>query len=130
MAPRLDLRLSPDAHAPAEARRSLQRVAGDLDDDALETLRLLVSELVSNSVRHARLDRTQAIELCVESQPRAIRVSVSDPGVGFDTPAGPPRPGAPSGWGLYLVEQMADRWGVDRNGITQVWFEIERGLSA
>lgn len=126
MAPRLDLRLPPDDQAPAAARRSLQRVAGDLEAEALETLRLLVSELVTNSVRHARLDRTQAIELCVESHPRAIRVSVSDPGVGFDAPGGPPRPGAPSGWGLYLVEQMADRWGVDRDGVTQVWFEIER----
>jgi anti-sigma regulatory factor (Ser/Thr protein kinase) len=126
MGPRLDLKLPPDAQAPAEARRSLQRVAGELDDDALETLRLLVSELVTNSVRHAHLDRTQAIHLCVESNPHAVRVSVSDPGVGFSAPEGPPRPGAPSGWGLYLVEQMADRWGVDRDGATQVWFEIER----
>ena len=129
MAPRLDLRLPPDDNAPAQARRSLERVVDSLDQDARETLRLLVSELVTNSVRHANLDSGQWIDLCVEANPRAIRVSVSDPGVGFDTPADPPRPGAPSGWGLYLVEQMADRWGVSRDDETRVWFEIERGLS-
>ncbi len=125
MSPRLDLRLPPDAHAPAEARRSIERVA-DVDGDALEVLRLLVSELVTNSVRHARLDSTQWIDLCVETTPRSVRVAVTDPGVGFDRPPIAPNPGDPSGWGLYLLEQMADRWGVDRAGGTQVWFEIER----
>ena len=126
MAPRVDLRLPPTAAAPAEARRSVDDVAPDLDDDAAEILRLLVSELVTNSVRHARLEQSQWIELCVEATPESVRVSVSDPGVGFDRPAGPPRPGEPSGWGLYLVEQMADRWGVVRDPSTQVWFEIAR----
>ncbi|MGH2686238.1 MAG: ATP-binding protein [Actinomycetota bacterium] len=80
-------------------------------------------------MRHGHLGELQWIDLCVESTPRAVRVSVSDPGVGFDWPAGPPRPGNPSGWGLYLVEQMADRWGVSRNDETQVWFEIERRVA-
>ena len=125
MAPRIDLRLTPDPAAPAQARRSVDRVAADLDAEAVDTLRLLVSELVTNSVRHASLDRTQWIDLCLETRPEAVRVSVTDPGVGFDRPPDVPSPGDPSGWGLYLVEQMADRWGVDRNGVTEVWFELE-----
>ena len=29
------------------------------------------------------------------------------------------------GWGLYLVDQLADRWGVNRGKLTRVWFEID-----
>lgn len=126
MTPRVDLRLAPDPEAPAHARRSVEDVADGLDQEALETLRLLVSELVTNSVRHARLERTQWIDLCLEAYDHTVRVSVTDPGVGFNPPVATPRPGEPSGWGLYLVEQMADRWGIDRDGTTQVWFELER----
>jgi anti-sigma regulatory factor (Ser/Thr protein kinase) len=104
----------------------VDEVASGLHPEARETLQLLVSELVTNSVRHGRLGEMQWIDLCLEATPRSVRVSVKDPGVGFDWPVGPPRPGDPSGWGLYLVEQMADRWGVTRNDETQVWFEIAR----
>ncbi len=100
-----------------------------LDHEARETLQLLISELVTNSVRHGRLRAMQWIDLRVESTPRAVRVSVTDPGAGFEWPTGPPRPGNPSGWGLYLVDQMADRWGVSQGGETQVWFEIERRVA-
>ena len=57
---------------------------------------------------------------------QALRVAVSDPGIGFEKRPGPPTPGDPSGWGLYLVEQLADRWGLNRDGVTEVWFEIDR----
>ena len=121
----VEMRLSPSAEAPVAARRSLERVTGGLDSHAVETLRLLVSELVTNSVRHAGLDSSQWIDLRVEPTPEAVRVSVSDPGRGFDRPSSP-RAGDASGWGLYLVEQMADRWGVSQDGVTSVWFEIDR----
>lgn len=89
-------------------------------------MRLLVSELVTNSVRHARLEDGGWINVCVEESPRALRVAVTDPGVGFDERPGPPQPGDRSGWGLHLVEQLADRWGVSRDGKMMVWFEIDR----
>ncbi len=125
MAERLDLRLEPTRTAPAAARRSLERVVGD-DREALETCQLLVSELVTNSVRHAGLDADAWIGLRVEADDRAIRVAVSDPGHGFDQPTDAPAAGSASGWGLYLVEQMADRWGVDHGPDTRVWFELDR----
>ena len=124
--PRFEVRLSPTDRAPAAARQSLERLVGRLDPAGLETMRLLVSELVTNSVRHARLEQTGWINLSVEEQEDAVRVAVTDPGVGFDERPGPPQPGDPSGWGLHLVEQLADRWGVSRDGETKVWFEIER----
>ena len=52
------------------------------------------------------------------------RIEVSDTGAGFERPVDP-EPLAESGWGMYLLEQIADRWGVERNGATCVWFEID-----
>ena len=126
MRPHFEVQLPPTEQAPAAARRSLERLDGQLDPDGLETMRLLVSELVTNSVRHARLEDGGWINLCVEESPRALRVAVTDPGVGFEERPGPPQPGDHSGWGLHLVEQLADRWGVSRDGKMMVWFEIDR----
>ena len=126
MKPSFEVQLPPTEQAPAAARRSLERLQGQLDPSGLETMRLLVSELVTNSVRHARLEDGGWINVSVEENQRALRVAVTDPGVGFEERPGPPQPGDPSGWGLHLVEQLADRWGVSREGRTMVWFEIDR----
>ncbi len=54
-----------------------------------------------------------------------VRVRVRDDGPGFRAPeAKPPREGD-KGWGLFLVEQLADEWGVDSPG-DGVWFVIDR----
>ncbi len=92
----------------------------------LEDLRLMISELLTNSVRHAGLTREDRIELCVDSTPRKFRVEVTDPGPGFQAPAELPTLHQDSGWGLFLVGRLADRWGVEYDGHTRVWFEIDR----
>jgi anti-sigma regulatory factor (Ser/Thr protein kinase) len=120
----LDLRLSPGPRAPAEARRSLGARLGRVDAELLEKLRLLVSELVSNSVRHAALEEDDHIRLSVWERGDRVRVEVTDPGDGFTPPVPDPDPLNPSGWGLYLVDRLADRWGVATNGETRVWFEV------
>jgi len=51
---------------------------------------------------------------------------VSDRGTGFQRRVRVPERGSGSGWGLYLVDQLADRWGVSREEATRVWFEIDR----
>jgi anti-sigma regulatory factor (Ser/Thr protein kinase) len=91
----------------------------------VETLRLLITELVTNSVRHTGVD---AVLLTVLVGSSAVWTEVTDAGPGFD-PAGTGTPGTnQNGWGLFLVERLADRWGVDRNGDgTKVWFELRRG---
>jgi anti-sigma regulatory factor (Ser/Thr protein kinase) len=121
----LDLSLRPGLRAPAEARRTVSEGFRDLDPDTLSRLRLLVTELVTNSVRHADLAEDDAIELSVRQAEDRIRVAVTDPGGGFG-PALPPHPDAerPAGWGLYLVDRLADRWGVTSDGETLVWFEL------
>jgi anti-sigma regulatory factor (Ser/Thr protein kinase) len=122
----IELRLAPGPRAPSEARRSLDGLQ-EVDPDLLGQLRLLVSELVTNSVRHARLRQQEDIRLRVDPAPDVVRVEVVDEGKGF-MPADPaPEPDRAFGWGLYLVDRVADRWGVVVDGQTLVWFEIDRG---
>jgi anti-sigma regulatory factor (Ser/Thr protein kinase) len=125
-----DLRLTPTVRAPAEARGAVERLAPDLRPEECEAIQLLVSELVTNSVRHAGLERRQWIDLEIETRPESVRVTVSDPGPGFQVPSRTPRPDEPGGWGLFLVERMADRWGITSQGTTRVWFELSRPVRA
>lgn len=118
--------LDPGPGCPAHARAALSPLMGALAVQDYSDLRLLVSELITNSVRHARLRPGDRIRLQVEVSDRVIRVEVSDPGEGFG--ASIPEPGArePGGWGLFLTERLADRWGVDRDGEwTTVWLESD-----
>jgi anti-sigma regulatory factor (Ser/Thr protein kinase) len=112
--------------AAAEARAALAALRGRLDGGILEDIRLLVSELVTNSVRHSGADPAARVDLQVTARPRAVRVEVTDSGAGFQPRARTRDQDKGSGWGLHLVERIADRWGVDRQRRTRVWFEIDR----
>jgi serine phosphatase RsbU (regulator of sigma subunit)/anti-sigma regulatory factor (Ser/Thr protein kinase) len=118
--------LKPGPRCPAEARATLSPLADALETRVYLDLSLLVSELVTNSVRHARLRPRDLIRLQVGLSDRVIRVEVSDPGEGFGANIPGPVPGEPGGWGLFLTERLADRWGVDReSGWTTVWLEVD-----
>ena len=121
----LSLRLRGGPEAAARARRALSKLRADIDPPLMETLRLLVTELVSNSVRHAR---SETVVLRVLVGRTAVLTEVTDEGPGFD-PADADEPGTDdSGWGLFLVERLAHRWGVNQNpDTTKVWFELRRG---
>jgi anti-sigma regulatory factor (Ser/Thr protein kinase) len=123
---RLGLRVAPGPRAPSEVRKHLTPLRDHLEPEVYEQMELLVNELVTNSVRHARLDDGDWVEVRVTASNRSVTVSVVDPGPGFASR--PPNPAAESstGWGLYLVDKIADRWGVTRNGNTLVWFELDR----
>ena len=111
--------------APGEARGALRALNGSLDPELADDIRLLVSELVTNSLRHTG---SAEIELEVWRSEDVVRVAVSDHGAGFDL-NGRPQPGDASGWGLFMVDRLADRWGVDSDGDTCVWFELTRPVS-
>jgi anti-sigma regulatory factor (Ser/Thr protein kinase) len=119
-------RLFPSRLAPAAARGALAPLGGIVSEDTLKATELLVSELVTNAVRHAGLRSEDWIDMRVEVLDDRVRVSVTDPGHGFARPPPDPRPDRSSGWGLFLVGQIADRWGLERERETAVWFEIER----
>jgi anti-sigma regulatory factor (Ser/Thr protein kinase) len=120
----LELKLLATPDAPYDARHALDRLAAEVPREVLENLRLLVSELVTNCIRHAGVDPHASIELTVSPRNSVIRVEVSDPGEGFEPAPVTLSLYSTSGWGLYLVEQIADRWGVSVENGTKVWFEI------
>jgi anti-sigma regulatory factor (Ser/Thr protein kinase) len=120
----LHLRLSSGPDAISAARRCLDPLELSVGQDRLRDVQLLVSELVTNSVRHAR--RSDEVELAVTVTRESIRVCVTDRGPGFEAEPRHEDADPGSGWGLFLVEQLSDRWGVELNGKTQVWFELGR----
>jgi anti-sigma regulatory factor (Ser/Thr protein kinase) len=123
---KIDLRLTPNSVAVSTARHSLEEFEGLLPPEKLEDVRLLVSELVTNSVRHAGLLPSDQISLTVSASGGSVRGRVCDPGPGFEVPSKPsPRPDLRGGWGLPIVEKIADRWGVERSRHVCVWFEID-----
>ena len=122
----LDVKLPPKAETISEARHALDRLVGHLPPAKLEDVRLVVSELVTNSVLHAGLSPDDRISLSVVVSAGSVRGRVCDPGPGFEKPPEPrPRPDLSGGWGLPIVERISDRWGVKRNNHVCVWFEID-----
>ncbi len=113
--------------APGAARRLLDEISGVLAPEVAVNARLLVSEVVANAVRHVRHDGQ--IGMQVELQGNALHVEVVDPGQGFVPKARTPESPAGSGWGLHLVSELSDRWGVEADGRTRVWFEFENALA-
>jgi anti-sigma regulatory factor (Ser/Thr protein kinase) len=123
----------PDTGAPAEARRELECLRSRVDDALLERCKLVTTELLTNSVRHAGLGRDQEIDMEVRVLPGVLRIDVTDPGGGFDRATlEVPEPGqaAAGGWGLWLVNELADRWGVEFGHSTRVWSEFDTGSPA
>lgn len=120
------MRLPRRPDAARAARHGLGDLAGKLERTLLDDLQLLVSELVANSVRHASAAPETPVGLDVRVSADRVRVEVSDAGGGFTPRARTPEQSAEGGWGLFLVDRLADRWGVKGNGQTLVWLEIDR----
>jgi anti-sigma regulatory factor (Ser/Thr protein kinase) len=126
MVAKIDVSLAPEPEDVTTARHALDRLANLLPSEKLEDVRLVVSELVTNSILHAELSPDDQISLRVTVSDGAVRGSVCDPGSGFRLPSEPgPRPDLSGGWGLPIVETVSDRWGVKRNRHACVWFEID-----
>ncbi len=126
----IEAELEPGPGCPADAREALSPLASGLATQVYMDLRLLVSELVTNCVRHARLSPGDPIRLRVERSERVLRVEVTDPGPGFEPETDQRTGDEAGGWGLFLTERLADRWGVDRQGgLTTVWLEMDLVLA-
>lgn len=123
----LDLELPRELDSAAAARHAVDGLVGELPEEQLGDVRLLVSELVTNSLRHAEMSPDQSIRLQVSIAGSAVRVQVSDPGDGFELAGDAEQRDTVEGWGLYLVATLSDRWGVNRRGdaSSQVWFELD-----
>jgi anti-sigma regulatory factor (Ser/Thr protein kinase) len=112
-----------DPTAPGIARRAVEGLSGRVAPDVLPDVKLLVSELITNSVKYGG-EGALCLKVDVDG-PRKLRAEVIDQGVGF-VPVARSRPATEvGGWGLHLVQTLSNRWGV-HEGSTHVWFEIER----
>ena len=109
-----------DARSVAAARRFLRDVLDGYQAISIDDAVLMISELVTNAVRHAQT--LLRVMVSIVGQTLHVEVSDDDPTL---PSASTPDHKATSGRGLRIVADLADRWGVIPNtdGKT-VWFEI------
>jgi anti-sigma regulatory factor (Ser/Thr protein kinase) len=128
---RLVVSLPLDAQAPAAARGLVERLGGRVPAPVLTDARLVVSELVTNSVLHSGVS-TGAVVVRVELSGTMVRIEVEDPGRAGVIAARVPDLGG--GFGLNLVEGLSERWGLERVAVggTRVWAQLahDRGAPA
>jgi two-component sensor histidine kinase len=118
----LDIDLPRDTSAPAMARAAVRALSGTLDGDVLSDATLLISELISNSVKYGE----GAIELRVRTRgTHRVLVEVLDEGDSFEPGERRRSRFESGGFGLQLVEQLSSSWGIHA-AKTHVWFEIDR----
>ena len=112
-----------DKLAPRAARRFVDEMLAEAGyDDVLDTVELLVTEVVTNAVLHARSEAKVVIQLL----PDAVRVEVLDQDDSFPVRRRA-RSDQPGGRGLELVEQMSRAWGIDMLSVgKRTWFEVAR----
>jgi anti-sigma regulatory factor (Ser/Thr protein kinase) len=114
-----------DAPAMARAVATAWCSALGVEQTVCETVRLLVSEVVTNAIRHSEAGPDTAVSLAASLSDGHVLVTVTDAGTGP-----PPLPRVPDpfsgGYGLFLLEQESRRWGVDRGADgTRVWFQLD-----
>jgi anti-sigma regulatory factor (Ser/Thr protein kinase) len=118
--------LAPGLDAPRRARAHARDVLGDrLHGRRHSDLLILVTELVTNAVRHAGLGPDDVIVLHLAAADGVVRAEVCDPGPGFEPVER--APGPDGGFGLVLLRTLSHRWGISTGGATCVWFEIDAG---
>jgi anti-sigma regulatory factor (Ser/Thr protein kinase) len=120
-------RLTPDPASVPEARAALSPLEERVDPATFETIGVLVSELVTNSVVHGGTGAQGSadIELSVSATRERIHVEVTDAGPVFSPTARDDHLEREAVWGFQLVEAFSDHWGMKSNGRTTVWFELE-----
>jgi anti-sigma regulatory factor (Ser/Thr protein kinase) len=124
---KLTLSVPASRRAATMARQAVRALQPELCNEFTADLTLLASEVVANGVRHAdprTAENQVTLELFLYSD--LVRVEVHDRGDGF-VPPPPPSPAddSDSGWGLFLVDRMSKRWGVEESA-SRVWFELAR----
>jgi two-component sensor histidine kinase len=110
------------------ARRALLAGNGALPSSVRDDVLLLVTELVTNAVRHANAGPDAMVRVELQRASDFVKVTVSDEGAGFTAEAPLERDQA-DGWGLALVDRIADRWAVTPTASgTCAWFELRYEL--
>lgn len=105
------LELDPETTSPWRARDFIRRVleTWDVDERVTEDVALVITELVTNAVIHAR---PAAVEVTVSKTADSIHAQVSDDGTGSVRPTRP-EVDSVTGRGLHILDQLCTRWQVD-----------------
>jgi signal transduction histidine kinase len=123
---RFAFELNGGLEAAAAARQAVVAGDGRLPGAVRDDVLLLVSELVTNAVRHAGVGPDGSLRVELWLWPQLVRVEVVDPGTDVTPARRRLSPDDPGGWGLGLVDRIAARWGIGRGpSFTRVWFELE-----
>jgi anti-sigma regulatory factor (Ser/Thr protein kinase) len=130
-----EFELTGGPYAATAARLALSEIEDRIGPVLASDLRLLVTEAVNNSVEHGAAGEDDSIGLKLTLQPECVRVEVRDKGPHFEPDPSHPLPSGDldeaddndeiAGFGLFLVDQLADRWGVNREAGNCVWFELD-----
>ena len=122
----LRIELPVTAESPRRGRHAARVWCHDcgLSQDACDIIVLLLSEIVTNSVRHSCAAETP-IEVAASLVGNTVHVVVSDGGQGFAPRAR--EPSSSGGYGLFLLDAQATRWGTARQRRSRVWFELDVG---
>jgi serine/threonine-protein kinase RsbW len=122
----VDMRVPLTPAAAGVIRHAIADVlAGQVPDRVLSDAQLVLSELVTNSVRHAGVNGDAAIHVSAALTEHVLRLVVEDAGTAGKVIAREPSVDG-GGFGLNLVAMLAQTWGVDRDGATRVWAELAR----
>ena len=123
----MSLPASPSSATTARSEVTSQ-LAARLTSGALEDVRLLLTELITNALRHSNMAADDEIGVTAELTDGTVRLEVHDPG--RDGPVEMRKPGARGGgYGLFLVERLTSSWGVERLDGTTVWAELSAGTA-
>jgi anti-sigma regulatory factor (Ser/Thr protein kinase) len=122
----LHLELERNVEAPGIARAAATGACQEagIDHSSCFTVVLLVSEVVTNAVLHSEGPSDSKIGLSIWAGEDLVRVTVTDAGEGFTPTPRDPASREGGGYGLYLLEKSASRWGVSALDGTCVWFEV------
>src|SRR5687768_10053939 len=121
---RAEWRLSVDEEAPGTARGLVRQAVGlELPAERVDALLLLVTEVVTNAVLHGSPEPDGKIGLRLERDERTVRIIAIDGGDHFSPEL--VEPGGAAHFGLYIVDSLADRWGVSVDGEKAIWFELD-----
>ena len=111
----MNLTLDTTEEAPRISRQKLSEIRSEVEP-RYDDLALVISELVSNSVRHSGQG---TVAVSINKQANRVRLEVRDPGPGFD-----PDHLAGGGMGFKIVSRVADAWGIETDGDCTVWVEV------
>ncbi|HEX6461626.1 MAG TPA: ATP-binding protein [Thermoleophilaceae bacterium] len=113
------------AAAAREARRAVANAPNGLKEHLGRDGLLLLTELVNNAVIHGSRSQTDEVAVDIWEGGERVRVEVRDDGAGFAWRRPVSDPSRTTGYGLVLVEEVAERWGIHTSsGRTCVWFEL------